>query len=94
MQVRYITAQHSKQTLHKMERTYVIINTSDIGDIDFDAVLQDSPDTLRRSIDGTQALVKFEGETPYFLDGKPQLGHQETLNLMATSEWTEPNELN
>ena len=74
-----------------MERTYVIINTSDIGEIDFDAILQDSPDTLRRSLDGTQALVKFEGETPSFLDGKPQLGHQETLSLMATSEWTDPN---
>lgn len=77
-----------------MDRTYVIISASEIDDIDFDVVLQDSADTLRRSVDGTQALVKFEGETPSFLGGKPQLSHQETLNLMATSEWTDPNELN
>ena len=74
-----------------MERTYVIINTLEIEEIDFNAVLQDSPETLRRSVDGTQALVKFEGETPSFLDGEPQLGHQETLSLMATPQWTDPN---
>lgn len=72
-----------------MERTYVIINTTEINDIDFDAVLQDSPDTLRRSLDGTQALVKFEGDTPSCLSGKKQLNRSETLGLMATSEWTE-----
>lgn len=74
-----------------MERTYVIISASEIDDIDFDAVLQDSTDTLRRSVDGTQALIKFEGDTPSCLEGEPQLGHQETLSLMATSEWTDPN---
>jgi hypothetical protein len=72
-----------------MERTYVIINTTEIDDIDFNAVLQDSPDTLRRSLDGTQALVKFEGDTPSCLSGKEQLNRSETLSLMATSEWTE-----
>jgi hypothetical protein len=74
-----------------MERTYVIINTTEIDDIDFNAVLQDSPDTLRRSVDGTQALVKFEGDTPSCLSGKEQLNQSDTLSLMATSEWTDPN---
>lgn len=72
-----------------MERTYVIINTSEIDDIDFDTILQDSPDTLRRSLDGTQALVKFEGDTPSCLIGKEQLNRTKALKLMATSEWTE-----
>ena len=74
-----------------MDRTYVIISASEIADIDFDAVLQDSADTLRRSVDGTQALVKFEGDTPSCLSGKEQLNQSDTLNLMATSEWTDPN---
>jgi hypothetical protein len=74
-----------------MERTYVIINASEIDDIDFDAVLQDSTDTLRRSVDGTEALVKFEGDTPSCLSGKEQLNQSDTLSLMATSEWTDPN---
>lgn len=74
-----------------MERTYVIINTTEIDDIDFDAVLQDSADTLRRSVDGTEALVKFEGETPSCLSGKEQLNQSDTLTLMATPQWTDPN---
>ena len=74
-----------------MDRTYVIISASEIDDIDFNSVLQDSPDTLRRSLDGTQALVKFEGETPSCLSGKEQLNQSDTLTLMATSEWTDPN---
>ena len=72
-----------------MERTYVIINTLEIEEIDFNAVLQDSPDTLRRSVDGTQALVKFEGDTPSCLIGKEQLNRTNALKLMSTAEWAE-----
>lgn len=42
-------------------RTYVIFNTSELGSVDFDQVLQDSADTLRYSLDGSKALLKYEG---------------------------------
>lgn len=72
-------------------RTYVILNTSELSSVDFDQVLQESADTLRYSIDGSKFLLKFEGDTPNFLEGKTQYTHSEILAELATPEWTDPD---
>jgi hypothetical protein len=72
-------------------RTYVILDSSELGNVDFDKVCQTSPDTLRYSIDGTKFLLKFEGDTPSFLEGKTQYTHSEILAELATPEWTDPD---
>jgi hypothetical protein len=69
-------------------RKYVIINSSEVSSVDFSQVLQSSADTLRYSIDGTKAFVKFEGDTPSFLAGKTQYTHSEMLAILAGEEWT------
>ena len=69
-------------------RTYVIIDASEVGNIDFNQVFQDSADTLRYSVDGTKTFVKFEGDTPSFLIGEPQYNHEEILNILSGPEWT------
>ena len=51
---------------------YVIINQSEVSSVNFDQVVETSTETLRYSIDGTKTFVKFFGETPTFLEGKPQ----------------------
>jgi hypothetical protein len=43
----------------KKERAYSIINVSDIPNIDFNNVLETSKDTLRKSIYGTKAIIKW-----------------------------------
>ena len=73
-------------------RTYVIINSSDVDVVDFSKVLQTSEDTLRYSLDGTKTVLKFEGDTPSFLVGKPQHNHAEILNILSGPEWTVPQE--
>lgn len=73
-------------------RTYVILNTSELGSVDFNLVLQDSADTLRYSLDGSKFVVKFEGDTPSFLIGEPQYDHAEILSILAGAEWTDPDE--
>ena len=70
-------------------RTYVIINSSDVSSVNFNEVVEDSADTLRYSVDGTKTFVKFEGDTPTFLDGLTQYTHSEILAELATPEWTD-----
>jgi hypothetical protein len=69
-------------------RTYVIIDASEVSNVDFDQVLQSSADMLRYSLDGTKTFVKFEGDTPSFLIGEPQYDHAEILNILSGAEWT------
>jgi hypothetical protein len=69
-------------------RTYCIINSSEVPSVDFDQVLQTSADTLRYSIDGSKALLKYEGTQPSFLSGKQEYTHSEILAILATDEWT------
>ena len=68
-------------------RTYVIIEAPEVGNVDFDQVLETSADTLRYSVDGTKTFVKFEGDTPSFLIGEPQYDHAEILNILSGAEW-------
>lgn len=74
-------------------RTYVIIDASEVGNIDFNQVFQDSADTLRYSVDGSKFVVKFEGDTPSFLIGEPQYTREEILNILSGPEWTSPDPL-
>ena len=69
-------------------RTYCIINSSEVSGVDFDQVLQTSADTLRYSVDGSKALLKYEGTQPFFLLGKTEYTHSEILAILATDEWT------
>jgi len=68
-------------------RNYVIINKSEVSNVDFSKVKESSVDTLRYSIDGTKTFVKFEGNTPTFLSGKQQYTHSQILEILAGEEW-------
>lgn len=67
---------------------YVIINKSEVANVDFSKVKETSADTLRYSIDGTKTFVKFEGDVPAFLHGKQQYTHAQILEVLAGEEWT------
>jgi hypothetical protein len=70
-------------------RSYVIINASEVASVDFDSVMENA-DTLRYSVDGSKTFVKFAGETPSGLEGKTIYNHDEIRTLLATEEWTNP----
>ena len=80
------------------KKTYAIIKLSEIGLIDFSQVAQSSASTVRKSLDNTQFVIKWQdGYEPTFIaDGtvKPLqvLSHSECLELMATEKWSEPIE--
>ncbi len=80
------------QSLNIMPRKYVVIDSSDVSQVDFSKVLETSEDTLRWSVDGSQTFVKFEGVIPDFLVGKTQLTYGEMLNILESPTWVEsPN---
>ena len=79
-------------------KIYAIVNLSDIGLIDFGQVAQSSASTVRKSLDNTQFVIKWqEGYEPTFIvDGAViPVGiytHSECLQIMATEKWSEPME--
>jgi len=77
-----------------MSRNYVIIDASEVSSVDFDQVLETSAETLRYNVNpaGTKTFVKFEGDTPSFLEGKTANTHSEMLEILAGEEWTAPIE--
>ena len=77
-------------------RNYVIFDTSETGSIDFTQVLETSAETLRLNLSGSQTFVKYEGETmPSSVSSlttkEGPYSHDEILNILTGSEWTDPN---
>ena len=73
---------------------YCIIDWENAKSISFTEVKESSPESLRRSIDGTKTFVKYEGEQPEFifhiagsLVGLPEYTHQEFLEILKEPEW-------
>ena len=77
-------------------RTYAVINLTDVGSIDFNQVGESSVSTIRKSLDDTQFVIKWEdGYTPTFISDSTVIpvqtyDHHGILELMATPEWSEP----
>ena len=43
-------------------RQFMIFNVSELDQIDFTQVLETSPDTIRKSVDGTLTFIKYKDE--------------------------------
>ena len=70
---------------------YVILDVSELNSVDFSEVKEKSTDYLSLSVDQTKTFVKFEGDTPSFLEGKNEYTYAEMLEVLATDEWTSPD---
>ena len=70
-------------------RKWVIVNVSDITEEMIESSIQSSMDTLRKTLDGTQAILKWDGDTPTCFDGMTTYNHSEILTELAKSTWTE-----
>ena len=77
---------------------YVIFNVSELDKIDFNQVFETSIETVRKSVDETLTFVKYrDKEMPSSvasLDTKVgPYSHTEILEILNSSEWTDPNQL-
>ncbi len=61
---------------------YAILNTSDINTVDFSKVKQTDANSVRKNLDGTKFIVKFEGDTPDFLEGVTLYTNQQMLEIL------------
>ena len=66
---------------------YVLIDSTDIGIIDFTKVKETSLDTLRYNNDNTQTFVKYEGVKPTFLVTRTVYTYANFLELLKGDEW-------
>ena len=80
------------------DRRYAVIYLTDLDLIDFSQIEQTSIETIRKSLDDTQFVIKWEnGYTPKFItDGSVipvgTYDHHAILEIMSTPEWSEPIE--
>ena len=80
-------------------RTYAVINITDLELIDFSQIEETSRDTIRKSLDNTQFVIKWQnGYEPTFISDGTVIPvgiytHSECLELMATPAWSEPIEV-
>lgn len=76
-------------------RRYVIFNVSELPLVDFSKVLEDSAERTIRSLDLTKTLVKWDGETPDFVNNLTTKEGIYTLEeiweIIKGPEWTQPN---
>ena len=72
-----------------MAKKYIILNTSELSGLDFNELLNTSEDYVRKSTDGTKAIVSYEGTTPGALSGKTEYTNSELLAIVndINGEW-------
>ena len=69
-------------------RHWVIVNVSDITDEMIANAMQSSVNTLKKTLDGNKAILKWEGDTPSCFDGITIYSHSEILEELSGSDWT------
>lgn len=82
--------------MKKIAETYAIINIADLSNIDFSQVGETSENTIRKSVDQSQFVIKYNTIPSFISDGTvtplQTLTHSEALALMLTLEWCLPIE--
>ena len=72
--------------------TYVIISASEVSGLDFSKIKETTNDILRYSNDNSKTFVRFEGETPSFLEGKTLYDYNGIMEILNSPEWTQPTD--
>lgn len=92
--------QLKEDTFNTMEQLYafrrfMIFDSKDLPQVNFNEVCESSADTTRKSVDGTRAILKWNGDTtPSSLallnNTYGPILYEEAIALMQTPEWTMP----
>ena len=73
-------------------RKWVIITLASYNDEQLNTLIsnaiQTSASTLRKTLDGTKAILKWDGNTPSVFDGMTTYNHSQILTELAKSAWT------
>lgn len=66
---------------------YIIVPASDLSSVDFSEVIENES-TLRYSLDGSEFILKYEGEQPSFASGLTEYNRSEIAAILSGAEWT------
>jgi hypothetical protein len=79
--------------MNRQAETYATIKIADLPLIDFSQIGETDENTIRKSLDGLQFVIKWNTEPTFILDGSVAIiqvmTHDEALALMASAEWSE-----
>lgn len=78
--------------LKQIKMNYTILNTDELSSVNFNEVNETSENTLRYNNAKTEFLLKFEGETPSFLEGKTLYDYDGIMQILNSPEWTQPTD--
>ena len=53
-----------------------------------DNAIQTSISTLRKSLDNSKAILKWDGDTPSAFNGMTQYSHAQILSILAGAAWS------
>ena len=74
-------------------RKWVIITLADYTNEQLQELvgnaIQTSIQTLRKSLDDTKAILKWDGNTPSVFNGMTTYSHEQILTILRGSDWTE-----
>ena len=78
------------------DRRCVIITLASYNDEQLENLcsnaLQTSVHTLRKTLDNSKAILKWDGDTPAVFDGMTTYSHSEILAELQKNTWTESSE--
>lgn len=78
----------------KQAETYATINIADLPLIDFAQIGETDENTIRKSLDESKFVIKWNTEPRFITDGSVTplevMTHEQALVLMASAEWSEP----
>ena len=78
----------------RIAETYATISITDLGLIDFSQIGETSENTIRKSLDESEFVIKYNAVPTFISDGSVEIlqamTHEQALILMATPEWSEP----
>ena len=78
----------------KQAETYATINIADLPLIDFAQIGETDENTIRKSLDESEFVIKYNAVPTFISDGSVEIlqamTHDEALALMASAEWSEP----
>ena len=73
-------------------RKWVIITLSDYNNEELNNLVQNSTNysiqSVKKNLNGTKAVLKWDGDTPSCFNGMTTYTHSQILAELANSEWT------
>ena len=77
--------------MSRLDRKWVIITLADYTDEQLEDLItksiQSNVATLRKSLDNTKAILKWDRDTPEVFDGITTYSHSEILEILSGNDW-------